>query len=202
MKKILCLFVLLLLSSSLLAQTKSFKFNLYGGFELPEEAKLHVGKANGFNVSFDMKYYVHDRIYALGTVYTAKMKGDQDCIINLSDGSTLDGEERKKSTNTFVGLGLGYDFIKVKRHTVFLQGAFGLTSENLESEKIHDSDPSTDTYMVYEFDRLVYADWGIIGKIGYSYQINKWLGVGVAYSVNYLNMSVSQGFQGGLQLSF
>lgn len=201
-KKIFMLSILLLWTSISYAQKGTFKVDVAGGFELAEKEKLDIKGANGFDVNVDFKYYVHDRIYALGTVFSSRLSGTESCIIENGE-LRQDGENYRKMTNTMVGLGLGYDFLRVKRHTLYIQAAFGLSSEDYSYEQRYDSDHNPDNgYMISESDSSNGTDWGLIGKLGYNYQLTSWLSAGVSYQVNYLNWYVSQGFQGGFQISF
>ncbi len=177
------------------AQNSKVQFDLSAGFELPENVKLETANAKGYNVSFDIKYYVHNHIYALGSVYTAKMKGKEPCLLYY-DGEVFDGEKRNDLVNTFLGLGAGCDFLKIKRHTAYVQASFGIAAEYFDSEK------QGNHIAISEFEHRDYAIWGLVGKIGYSYRLNKWLGIGAAYNVNWFYYDISQGFQGGVQVYF
>ena len=73
-KKNLLLLALLLGSAvSVNAQKGKVKLDFAGGFEMAEKEKGEVNGMNGFNVNADFKYYVNNRLYTLGTVFTSKV---------------------------------------------------------------------------------------------------------------------------------
>ncbi|MDY3069882.1 MAG: hypothetical protein SOR57_09595 [Parabacteroides sp.] len=195
--KHLFLSLFLLLSITLYAQEETkVKIDFYAGYENPEEAKLSM-PANGYDIGVDFKYYIYNRLYTVASIYNAKFKGEQECLIDdPSSGRVLDGVRKSSLINTFVGLGLGYDFLKIKRHTLYLHGVFGLTSQDEESDDIYEG------YRYYNPVRENYVDWGLMGKVGYNYQITRLLSVGVSYNLSWLRTCVSHGVQGGVQVSF
>lgn len=202
--KYLFLSLFLLFSITLYAQEETkVKIDFYAGYEKPEGAKLSM-PANGYDIGADFKYYIYNRLYTVASVYNAKFKGEQECLIDdPSSGTTLDGLQKKTLVNTFVGLGLGYDFLKIKRHTLYLHGAFGLTSEVEDSDYVNDPTQSMiNGCTIYNSEHENYVDWGLMGKVGYNYQITRLLSVGVSYNLSWLRMCVSHGVQGGVQVSF
>lgn len=195
--KHLFLSLFLLFSITLYAQEETkVKIDFYAGYEKPEGAKLSM-VANGYDIGADFKYYIYNRLYTVASVFSAKYKGEQKCLIDdpASPGTALNGTRKNALVNTFVGLGLGYDFLKIKQHTLFLHGVFGLTSEVVDSNDIYKG-----TY--YKSVHENYADWGLMGKVGYNYQITRLLSVGVSYNLSWLRTCVSHGVQGGVQVSF
>lgn len=203
-KKNLLLLALLLGSAvSVNAQKGKVKLDFAGGFEMTEKEKGEVNGMNGFNVNADLKYYVNNRLYTLGTVFTSKVSGTENGLYTINSEQSFEGYTYNKMTNTMVGLGLGYDIIQSGKHTLYAQAAFGLASEYSEWQIREDQDNNPDNgYIIHSFDSSNEVDWGLIGKAGYNYQLTKLLSVGASYQVNYLCGYASHGIQAGLQLSF
>lgn len=193
--------VLLSLGVSAFAQKGTVKIEAKGGFSLPEHEKLDMN-ATGYTLGVNMKYYLTNRLYSYAKVSGTRLTASEkiaDLEFNPEE-YPLSATKNGLIRDITMGLGIGYDLIKHKKHTLYLQSAFGIGAQYYEKEVIEKYNKHSS--LVYDTYSDNSADYALSGDLGYIYSINKLIGVGVSYSADYVCWGFTQSFNANIQFTF
>ena len=160
------LFIPFLASSQAFAQdTKRDQLAVFAGYEqFPE---LH--KRNGYDLGVEWKHYLNKRFYTLVN-FPAGVTAGTEKVSNDRDGVR----------DYMLGFGAGYDLLKIKRNTIYLQASVGLGTTDEQIDGIVLS--PTGAYDIVKTFTTEATSYAISVAAGYDYQLTNFLAIGVNYT--------------------
>lgn len=172
MKKLILTVFTFLYISQTFAQKGNNQFAIFGGYEnFP-----NLIKESGYNIGIEFKHYMHNRIFIIANFHAGINNGEK-LLRYMKDDRLYNHNLKNTAKDYMIGLGLGSDLIQKGRHKVYIQSTIGLG--NSEEKKTHFTNIDSHTTGMTEKMATSYA---ISATIGYDYQLNKWLAVGMHYT--------------------
>ncbi|EOS15137.1 hypothetical protein [Phocaeicola sartorii] len=172
MKKLILIVFTLLYTSLIFAQKGNSQFAILGGYEnFP-----NLIKESGYNIGTEFKYYTHKRIFIIANFHAGINNGKK--LLRYMKNDRLYNHNLKNTAKDYmIGFGLGGDLIQKEKHKAYIQSTIGLG--NSEEKKTHLANIDSDTT---EMTKKTSTSYAISATIGYDYQLNEWLTVGMHYT--------------------
>ncbi len=156
-------------------ETRAGKFALVGGYEhFPEQRK-----GNGYNVGIEYDRYLWKNIYAVMNFHAGVNDG-QTSTSYIRDNVSYNFNLSNSVRDYMLGVGLGYDFLHRKRHTMYLQGTVGLGSSEEQKDYITISPGAGYDMVDTQIDKS--TRFAISVSAGYDYQLTKLVSIGINYT--------------------
>ena len=170
------LFIPFLASSQAFAQdTKRDQLAVFAGYEqFPE---LH--KRNGYDLGVEWKHYLNKRFYTLVNFHAGVNDGTEK-VSYKRDGIHYNFDLNNSVRDYMLGFGAGYDLLKIKRNTIYLQASVGLGTTDEQIDGIVLS--PTGAYDIVKTFTTEATRYAISVSAGYDYQLTDFLAIGVNYT--------------------
>lgn len=150
-------------------------FSVFAGYEhFPE-----LGKRNGYDIGVEYKNYMRKKFYFVANFHAGVNDGTK-AVAYERDGINYRFDLHNSVRDYMLGIGLGYDFLQVKRHSMYVQATVGLGTNEQYKDGIVLS-PSGAYDIVKTFGGVT-TRFAISVSAGYDYQLTDWLAVGVNYT--------------------
>lgn len=194
MKKVVfILTVLMAVSQIIYGQNRDYGKSVIvsGGVARYHNSYLTEAAATGYNFNLEWHRYTSNRVYLLGVVsYFGKNRTKW---YDISAKEFYPARKDIKRMDIFAGVGIGMDFLRLNRHTFYGQLAAGANMHKMggkieflnDKSPINDSTPASDI-STRELDNKAKPTWQAQLRLGYNYQLNDRLFVGLSYLGNIL----------------
>ncbi len=181
MKKIFLIMSLFLVlggvGNSLYAQKGVVEFYMIGGPERFDFTPGIIKYEPGGSTGVGLKYYVKERLYCTGDMIVSMSAHTE-----YSDGRRHWAGRRDVYYST---IGMGYDLLKTKTISMYVQNSLGIGYTNFSYPVIHYIYPGTNNFYYDDAYGRV-PSWTVAPSLGIDFKLSDCFKAGVAYTGRYL----------------